>query len=35
MAATTEARHKRAEGLDGLPPSEILSVLLDGQLAAV
>ena len=35
MAATTEARHERAEGLDGLPPSEILSVLLDGQLGAV
>ena len=35
MAVTTEARHKRAEGLDGLPPSEILSVLLDGQLSAV
>jgi len=35
MAATTEARHKRAEGLDGLPPPEILSVLLDGQLSAV
>ncbi|MDB5550050.1 MAG: N-acetylmuramic acid 6-phosphate etherase [Rhizobium sp.] len=35
MAATTEARHRQAEGLDGLPPSEILSVLLDGQLAAV
>lgn len=35
MAATTEARHARAEGLDGLPPAEILSVLLDGQLGAV
>lgn len=35
MAATTEARHKRAEGLDDLPPAEILSVLLDGQLGAV
>jgi N-acetylmuramic acid 6-phosphate etherase len=35
MAATTEARHRQAEGLDGLPPSEILSVLLDGQLSAV
>lgn len=35
MAATTEARHARAEGLDGLPPAEILSVLLDGQLDAV
>lgn len=35
MAATTEARHARAEGLDGLPPTEILSVLLDGQLSAV
>lgn len=35
MAATTEARHARAEGLDGLPPAEILSVLLDGQLSAV
>lgn len=35
MAATTEARHERAEGLDGLPPAEILSVLLDGQLDAV
>jgi N-acetylmuramic acid 6-phosphate etherase len=35
MAATTEARHERAEGLDGLPPLEILSVLLDGQLRAV
>ena len=35
MAATTEARHEKAEGLDGLPPSEILSVLLDGQLSAV
>jgi N-acetylmuramic acid 6-phosphate etherase len=34
MAASTEARHARAEGLDGLPPAEILSVLLDGQLAA-
>lgn len=35
MAATTEARHARAEGLDGLPPAEILTVLLDGQLGAV
>ena len=35
MAATTEARHARAEGLDGLPPAEILSVLLDGQFGAV
>ncbi|MGV3550563.1 N-acetylmuramic acid 6-phosphate etherase [Rhizobium sp.] len=35
MAATTEARHARAEGLDSLPPAEILSVLLDGQLGAV
>lgn len=35
MAATTEARHERAEGLDGLAPAEILSVLLDGQLGAV
>jgi N-acetylmuramic acid 6-phosphate etherase len=35
MAATTEARHERAEGLDGLPPAAILSVLLDGQLGAV
>ena len=35
MSATTEARHARAEGLDGLPPAEILSVLLDGQLGAV
>jgi N-acetylmuramic acid 6-phosphate etherase len=35
MAATTEARHARAEGLDDLPPAEILSVLLDGQLGAV
>ncbi|CAN7500143.1 N-acetylmuramic acid 6-phosphate etherase [Rhizobium sp. LjRoot254] len=35
MAVTTEARHRQAEGLDGLPPSEILSVLLDGQLSAV
>ncbi|MBX9456531.1 MAG: N-acetylmuramic acid 6-phosphate etherase [Rhizobium sp.] len=35
MAATTEARHERAQGLDGLPPAEILSVLLDGQLGAV
>lgn len=35
MAATTEARHERAEGLDGLPPAEILNVLLDGQLGAV
>ncbi len=35
MAASTEARHEKAEGLDGLPPAEILSVLLDGQLGAV
>ena len=35
MAATTEARHDKAEGLDGLPAPEILRVLLDGQLAAV
>lgn len=35
MAATTEARHARAEGLDDLPAAEILSVLLDGQLGAV
>lgn len=35
MTANTEARHERAEGLDGLPPAEILSVLIDGQLAAV
>lgn len=35
MATTTEARHERAEGLDGLPPSEILLILLDGQLRAV
>lgn len=35
MAATTEARHARADGLDSLPPKEILSVLLDGQLGAV
>lgn len=35
MAASTEARHERAEGLDGLPPSEILTFLLDGQLRAV
>ena len=35
MAATTEARHARAEGLDGLPAAAILSVLLDGQLGAV
>lgn len=35
MAATTEARHERAKGLDGLPPAEILNVLLDGQLGAV
>jgi N-acetylmuramic acid 6-phosphate etherase len=35
MARATEARHEKAEGLDGLPPSEILSVLLDGQIRAV
>lgn len=35
MPGTTEARHSKAEGLDGLPPSEVLSVLLDSQLAAV
>lgn len=35
MAAITEARHERAMGLDGLPPSEILSVLLDGQRQSV
>lgn len=35
MGATTEARHEKAEGLDGLPSSEILSVLLEGQLGAV
>jgi N-acetylmuramic acid 6-phosphate etherase len=35
MAATTEARHSRAEGLDSLPPAEILTVLLDAQLGAV
>ena len=35
MAATTEARHERAKGLDNLPPAEILSILLDGQLGAV
>ncbi len=34
MSGTTEARHERAEGLDGLPSRDVLAIILDSHLSA-